>query len=560
MDKSDFVIIGGVAAGPKTAAVLARRLPEAKITIFQKEEHISYGVCGLPLFASGDINSFDELAKTSYGLIRTPEFFKNSKGVNVITSHEVISIDRDARTITVKNLKNDETFEHGYDKLVIATGARPVSPKYPMADCPNIRHFTRPDDAIYFRQMAQQGKVGSAVIIGGGFIGCELAEAAASLWGIEVTLIEKENQLLPYVLDPEMAMIVRKEMIKQDVTVLTGCEVENIDINSDGNPVVNIKGQDSITTDYVFICQGVRAEISLAKSCGLKIGRTGAISVNRQMQTSDVNIFAGGDCVESNHRINNEPIYIREGSLANRHGWVIAENLAGNKAEFPGVVGSFFIKVFDLNVGSVGLSEKAANKSGMKSRAIWGSFADKPDYHPEKKTFTLKMVYSDNDYRLLGLQAIGQGEICRRIDVFSSFLQNKATVKNLLDFEQGYAPPYSDAIDPLFHMATMAIAQSKGINFINPGTDFKSLNDELLWLDVRETEEAESEPWPLADKNNYISIPSNELINRLNEIERDKKIMIICKRGPRAYQTSLILKHAGFKDVNIIAGGVMALA
>ena len=488
MEKSDFVIIGGVAAGPKTAAVLARRLPKAKITVFQKEEYISYGVCGLPLFASGDINNFEELTKTSYGLVRTPEFFKNSKGVDVIISHEVISINRDERTITVKNLKSGETFEHGYDKLVITAGAKPIKPAFPIADCPNVRPFTRPDDAIYFRQMAQQGKVGSAVIIGGGFIGCELAEAAGGLWGIEVTLLEKENQLLPHVLDPEMAMIVKREMAKQDIDVITGCMVEKIDVDGDGKPVVNIKDRDSITADYVFVCLGVQPEVTLAKKGGLDIGQTGGIIVNKLMQTSDPNIFSGGDCVESRHQITDEPVYIREGSLANRHGWVIAENLAGSKAEFPGVVGAFFIKIFDLNIGSVGLSENAAKKSGIKAKSICGSFADKPDYHPEKKTFTLKMIYSEDDHRLLGLQAIGQGEICRRIDVFSSFLQKKATVKDLLDFEHGYAPPYSDAIDPLFHMAAMTLAQSKGVSFINPGADYKELDGNLLWLDVRETE------------------------------------------------------------------------
>jgi len=416
MERSDFVIIGGVAAGPKTAAVLARRLPDARITVFQKEKNISYGTCGLPYFASGDINSFEELTQTSYGVARTPDFFKNTKGFDVEVQAEVTSINRQAKTITVRLLETGETIEHGYGKLVIATGANPNRPPFPVADSPKIRPFTRPDDAINFRQMAQTGQIGSAVVIGGGFIGCEVAEAAGGLWGIGVILIEKENQLLPYVLDPEMARIVEREMLRQDIKLMTGCLVEKIEVNDDGNPVVKIKDQADISADYVFLCLGVKPEITLAKDCGLEIGQTGGIAVNKYLQTSDPDIYAGGDCVESDNLITGDKIFMPMGSLANRHGRVIAENLAGNKTKFSGVIGAFLVKAFDVNVGSVGLSEQAAAKAGFNVDTVWASFPDKPDYYPEYKTFITKMVYENN--KLLGLQAVGKGDICRRIDVF----------------------------------------------------------------------------------------------------------------------------------------------
>ena len=557
MERSDFVIIGGVAAGPKTAAVLARRLPEAKITVFQKEKNISYGTCGLPYFASGEINSFEELTQTSYGVARTPDFFKNTKGFDVKIQVEVISINRQAKTITVKMLETGETIEHGYGKLVITTGANPNHPPFPVADSPKIRSFTRPDDAISFRQMAQTGQIGSAIVIGGGFIGCEVTEAAGGLWGIEVTLIEKENQLLPYVLDPEMARIVEHEMLRQNIKLMTGCMVEKIEINDEGNPVVKITGQADISADYVFLCLGVKPEVTLAKDCGLEIGETGGISVNKYLQTSDPDIYAGGDCIESDNQITGNKIYMPMGSLANRHGRVIAENLAGNKTEFPGVVGTFLVKVFDMNVGSVGLSEQAAQKARLNFSTVWASFPDKPDYYPEYKTFCVKMVYDSN--KLLGLQAVGQGDICRRIDVFSSFLQNNGTIDDLINFEQGYAPPYSEALDPLYHLATIARAKSKGLKFISPGIDPTDFDDQPIWLDVREPDEVEGDKWPYADTHKPINIPLNDLRNRIGELDMNREIVLICKRGPRSYQAALILKRAGFKNVKIIGVGVTAL-
>lgn len=559
MEKSDVVIIGGVACGPKTAAVLARRNPGAKITLFQKEKHLSYGSCGLPYFASGDINSFAELTQTSYGIPRDVKFFKNTKGFDVLTESEVVEINRQDKIIKVKDLQSGEIYEHGYDKLVITTGSNPQIPPFPIAGSDKIKPFIRPDDAIHFRRLAQTGQIGNAVVIGGGFIGCEITEAAGGLWGIEVTLIEREKQLLPYVLDLEMSGIVERELSRQGIKLMTGCMVESIDIDNKGNPLIQIKDADDIQTDYVFLCLGVKPEVKLAEECGLKLGSTGAIKVNKRLQTSDPDIYAGGDCIENLNRLTGKPIYMPMGSVANRHGRIIAENLAGNGAEFPGVVGAFLVKAFDINVGAAGLSETAAAQNGLKVKSIWGSFPDKPDYYPEYKTFVTKIIYDDND-RLLGLQAIGKGDICRRVDVFASFLQHKATLKDLLDFEHGYAPPYAEALDPLFQLASAALAQKKGLKFISPNDDYLAkLDGNVRWLDVREADEFENDPWPFAEKHRPVNIPLGDLRNRLNEITSDHKIMIICKRGPRSYQAALILKQAGFKDVSIIGGGLTAL-
>ncbi len=569
-EHSDVVIIGGVAAGPKTAATLMRRNPNLRVTLFQKEEYLSYATCGMPYFASGDIDSFEDLIKTSYGVPRTAEFFEKSKGFTAIPSAEAIHIDRDKKLVTVKLLQEDRVITHGYDKLVLATGATPSPPPFPVDEHEHIGCFTRAVDAIQFRRLAQTGQIGSVTIIGGGFIGCELAEAAAGLWGIETTLIECKGQLLPLAFDTEIARLIKAEMTKQGVRVITGAQVERVSVSDSGQIITFYKAHPEqrgkpkeIRSDYTFVCVGVRPEVSLARMCGLQIGVTGGIKVNQYMQTSDPDIYAGGDCVESVHRLTGKELFLPMGSLANRHGRIIAEHIVGNDIEFPGVLGAFIIKVFDINAGSVGLTEHDAELAGIPCLAVWGAFPDKPEYYPESKSFLLKMVYESGTMKLLGLQVVGTGNICRRIDVFSSFLQRKATVSDLLDFEHCYAPPYAEALDPLHHMAALAFAQKRGMRFINPGIDFKAYNSHTQWLDVREPEEIDVHPAEIQISGTpckVIKIPLNNLRERMNELAKDKPVVIICRRGPRSYQAATILQAAGFADVYIIAGGTTALA
>ncbi|MEZ5358075.1 MAG: FAD-dependent oxidoreductase [Candidatus Zixiibacteriota bacterium] len=555
MDYSDVVIIGGVAAGPKTAATLARRDGSLTITLFQKEDLLSYGSCGLPYFASGDIEAFSELINTSYGVARDAEFFEKTKGFKAITGAEVSAINRDEKFVTIKKLASGETIQHGYGKLVIATGATPTPAPFPVAESRKISSFTRPSDAIAFRKAAQTGQVGKVAIVGGGFIGCELTEACAGLWGIETVLIEREPQILPYVLDNEMAEIAKREMIRQDIDVITGAEVQEVTLDDDGNPIVKIKGHDDVTADYVFLCLGVKPEVSLAKACGLNIGATGAIVVNEKMQTSDENIYAGGDCVETLNQITGRKFFIPMGSLANRHGRVIAENIIGNSASFPGALGAFFVKIFDINVGAVGLSQATATRAGLTTKAVWGSFPDKPDYYPESGIFVTKLVYEPGTEKVLGLQAVGKGDICRRIDSMSGLLQQKATLDTVLAFEHGYAPPYSEALDCLHHLAAMA---KSGYTFENPIVDEGSELCRYHWVDVRETAEYAEAPLPEIPGRSVVNIPLGEIRDRIGELDKSKPIVISCMRGPRSYQAAVILKQAGFEHVHILSGGFEA--
>jgi len=564
-DRSDVVIVGGVACGPKSGATLARRLPRAKITLFQRESRLSYGTCGMPYYAAGEIPSFEELTVTNYGVPRDADFFRRTKGFDVVTDAEVIAVDRAAKTVTVRILSNNEMFEHGYDKLVLATGAMPNDPPFEIAPSARIRPFARPDDAIHFRTLVEQGKVGRVLIVGGGFIGCELAEAAAGLWGLVTVLVEKEDQVLPYLLDPEMARMAAAGMARQSVTVYTSTAVQSVVEGEPGHLIVHLNDNCTLETDYVALCLGVHPEVTLAQQCGLKRGETGGIAVDDYMRTSDPDIYAGGDCVQSRHLATGKPVYLPMGSLANRHGRVIAENIAGNEMKFPGVVGACVLKLFDLNIGTVGLGEPAAAAAGIKARAVWGAFLDKADYYPEPSSMVLKMIYAADNRRLLGLQAIGAGDICRRIDVFSAFLKRGASVVDLLDHEHGYAPPYAEAMDPLHHLASMAQAQERGVRFMSPGAPEElaarlRTPGEVVWLDVREMDEVAAAPWRVPEGHGaVVNISMNDLRENLGRFDGSAEVVIICRRGPRSYQAAAILAAAGFNNVYIVGGGTTAV-
>ncbi|MBD3298580.1 MAG: pyridine nucleotide-disulfide oxidoreductase [candidate division Zixibacteria bacterium] len=563
MPYSDVVIVGGVAAGPKTAATVKRRLPDARVTLFQKGAHLSFASCGMPFFAAGDVQSFSELTQTGYGVPRDTEFFRSSRGCDAVTGVEVIDVDRNAHTLTLRRVERGETFEHQYGKLVLATGAHPVDPPFPVVASERIRTFHSPEDAMAFRKLAESGAIDRAIIVGGGFIGCELAEAVGSLWGIETVLIECEAQLLKGTLDPEMSALVEQELRKQDVELHLRATVTGIELNAEDQLQANIDGGATVTADYVFLALGVRPQAELAERCGLAIGACGGIVVNAQMQTSDPDIYAGGDCVESVHQLTGKPLMLYMGSIANRHGRVIAENLAGGKVQFPGVLGTRCLRVFDLNVGAVGLTETAARDAGFDVQSVHGSFPDKPDYQPEVKTMVLKMIFDGTTMQLLGLQAVGEGDIIRRLDTFAAFLQYRATVDSLFDFEHAYAPPYAEALDPLHHLAGLAHAVRRGQQFVRPGGLFDTIStNAVLIVDVREDEEAEATPLPgcwTANGTPVIRIPLGQLRSRLDEVGRDRPIVLVCQRGARSYQAAYVLKGASIEQVTSLAAGLQAV-
>jgi NADPH-dependent 2,4-dienoyl-CoA reductase/sulfur reductase-like enzyme/rhodanese-related sulfurtransferase len=545
------IIIGGQAAGCKTAARLARLLPDCKITIIEKNSIISFGACGLPFYAAGEVDDVLDLAKTPWGAIRDVEFFKNAKGVDVLINTEVSAIDHQTKNVTC--ISGEKRFQLNYDALVLATGSKPIQPAFSCPNSSRIGNFLKPEDAKHFRQMAQTGKVGSVAILGGGYIGVELAEAMVSLWGLETTLIERENQLLPRMLDNSISKHLLSLLQKNDVTVKLESSVSKIETNDEENPVLFLDSGEKIEADYVFLCLGIKPESSLSETLGLEIGENGGILVDDQMQTSIPGIWAAGDCVEVKNLVSEKYDWFPLGSLANRQGRVVADSMVHRKTKFSGAVGTASVKVFDFIVASAGIKANKADQIGLKYSTVWGSFLDRPDYHPEKKNLFISMIYEPKTLRILGLQVAGAGEVTRYVDVVSALLPHNITAFDLLELEHAYTPPHSSPMSPLNNLGAMIIAQEKDdLQSISP--DISQLGNDIL-LDVRTDDEVEDSPL----NHESIKIPQEQIRNKIQDLDAAKPIHIICRRGPRSFEAARLLKNNGFKNVDYIGGGTAML-
>ena len=538
-----------MAAGCKTAARLSRLSSDYKITVIERGSVISFGNCGLPLYASGELDNINDLAKTAYGKIRDADYFRDFKGITTLKNTEVTNIDLDNYQVKCKNLANNESVDLPYDKLVFATGSKTIEPKFPFPNSPKISTFQSAKDAKNFREAAQKGKVGKAVIIGGGFIGCELVEALTSLWGIEVVLIEKEESLLSSFLDPDISKLVENRIKKNKIQINLSSKVEKIELDNNNLPVVFLNDGNKIECDYVFYNLGVRPNTLLAKKNGIKIGDHGGIIVDAEMKTNISNVYAVGDCVEIKNLVTNKNDSFALGSLSNRMGRVAADSISGLDTKFKGAVGSISLKVFKLISSAVGLSEKKAKKFGFKTASVLGCWSDRPEYHPDVKNLFGKIVFEKTSLKLLGLQLVGEGEVNRYVDIFAELLANKKTAKDLINIEHAYAPAHSSPISPLNFFGYMILNQENdGINSCN----FSSLGSfDGLVLDVREEEEIDNS-FAFYDT---INIPLSSFRFELPEIKINEPTVVVCEKGPRSYEATRLLNNKGIKNVKYLGGG-----
>lgn len=542
-----IVVVGANAAGLRAAARAKRLLPDADITVIDRGKFISYGACGMPYLVSGDIDSADKLRETAYGVIRDPDFFRKAKGFEVVVQTEVERIDREARRVVCKALATGEAKEYPYDRLVLATGARPIVPGGIPGESTRISVFKTLEDAIFLRKALQSGKIEKVALVGAGPIGCELAEAFTAMWGAKALLIDAAPTILPAMLDPEMARIVETYLRGEGVEIHTNCPLQGVVESAEGVTVRTSKGDFAV--DHVIIAIGVRPDSTLAAACGLKIGTTGGIAVDERMTTSDPEIFAGGDCVELTHLVSGRPIALPLGSLANRQGRVIGSNLGGGDERFRPVVGSGAVKVFDMNVSSTGLTTKAATAAGFDIGAAWGSFTDRADYYPGVENLHLKLLYDRKTTKLLGLQGYSRGEVVKRVDLFASLLKRGAKLEELLDAEFAYAPPYAPAVDPLYSLAcTARNALMEGIEPLPPDAD---LGDRLI-VDVRRTREASDRPLPETETKN---LPFEGFRAICDQVPKERAVACICSKGVRSSEAARILKEKGCADVRYVGGG-----
>ncbi len=448
----NIVIIGGVAAGAKAAAKSRRLLPDAKIDIYTEDTHVSYSSCGLPYYIQGNFNDYKKL------IVRTPEEFAQ-QNINVHLQNRVIKIIPKTQKILVKDLTNDVEFPVPYDKLVIATGAKPFIPNIKNVDMPNVYKVRTLEDGIAIKEAMQSAT--HATIVGGGYIGIEMLEAFVKN-NISTTMIETSPHILS-MLDSDIAHLIMdyiEEESSDFVRLLTNDSVVSFNGKEKVEEVITANGE-HFSTDMVIMCAGIRPTVDIAVDAGIVLGKTGAIKVNSRMKTNLENIYACGDCVEETNVITHRQIWLPLGTNANKEGRCAAVNLAGYTEDFEGVLGSTVTRYLNLTISATGLTHKAAEEEGFDPVSIITTKRDKAGYMPEVRNVTIKLVADKRTHKLLGGQAIGCGDADKRINTLSVGLLNGITVEELLGADITYAPPFSTTIDPLLSAAKLLINKLK---------------------------------------------------------------------------------------------------
>lgn len=551
-----IVVIGGVACGPKAAARARRLDPTADITIIERGDLLSYAGCGMPYYIQGGIESTDELMSTPAGAVRDAAFFKNVKAIHCMSRTLAERIDRKRKVVEVVSVESGEKSAIPYDKLVLATGADAFVPPFSGADLKNVFRLNHPYDAEGIRNAVTDG-CKNAVIVGAGLIGMEVAEALATR-GLKVSIVEMMDTVVPAFLDEDLAYHLQSHLCSKDVSVHTGTRVESLEGDDTGKVTAVITDKCRLDADLVLMAIGVRPNVKLARDAGLEIGETGAIKVDEHLQTSDPDIYAGGDCVENINRLTGKPCYVPLGSTANKHGRVIGDNVSGGDSAFPGVLGTVIFKAFDFNVGRVGLSEKDCVRLGIPHLIALTPGPDRAHYYPTAKPMVLKLISNAENGRLLGVQAVGTGDVAKRIDVAATALSYGAATRDLAELDLAYAPPYSSAVDLLAHASNVVDNKSKGVAVAISPAELKTKLDaaeDLVVLDVRSPQEVEAAPF---NDSRVVNIPMGKLRARLAELPKDKEIVAFCKISVRGYEAQRILNGEGYDNVRFLDGGIMA--
>ncbi len=548
----NVLIIGGVACGPKTACRLKRLLPEASITLIDKGGIVSYGACGLPYYVEGCFEGIDTLTHTPAGVPRNPEFFDKAKGVTVLTNTEALKIHREKKTVRIRQRLTGEERDLPYDKLVLATGGRPFKPPIPGIDLKNVWFMTHPEDADTLVKAIDEQKLTTAVMVGAGFIGMEMAEALKRK-GLDVTVIEMAPQIMPGILDEDTAAYASKYIRSQGVSLVLGERAVAMDGRERVSAVRTDKGV--YPADAVVVAVGTRPNDEMAKEAGLMC-RNGIV-VNEYDQTSDPDIYAGGDCVVNAYAGNlaGSPVFVPLGSTANKHGRVIANHIAGRPTAFSGVACTGIVKVFDFTLGRTGLTEAACRGLGLDVETATWAGPDKPHYMGAKP-LTIKMIALKRDRRLMGIQVAGLSEAGKGyLDVAAAVILFGGTLDRLADIDFAYAPPFSPPIEPL---ATCAHVLSNKLDGIAKGISaFEARrrieNGDALVLDTRTPEEFQEVRLPY----DVVHIPLGALRERLHELPMDRNIVAMCKVSMRGYEAQLILNHGGYDRVWFMEGGIV---
>ncbi|MBU1610394.1 MAG: FAD-dependent oxidoreductase [Proteobacteria bacterium] len=558
----NIVIIGAVALGPKAACRFKRLEPRSQVTMIDMDDRFSYGGCGIPYYVSGDVSEVKELCTTSFHMVRDVDFFDEVKGVKMVPSTKATRIDRTAKVVEVEDLKTGDRAKLPYDKLVISTGSQPRRLNVPGEDLQGVHYVANLQDAERIRALVTAGSVERAVIVGAGFIGLEMAEALADMWGVEVTVVELMDQILPGLVSPTLARMARGHMEEQGVTFRMGETVQRIE--GDGTVSKVITSGAEIEADLVILAAGVLPNDELARDAGLKVGERGGVLVDEYMRTSDPNIYAGGDCVIIKHLVSGAPFFLPLGSMANRQGRVIGDNLADLNRKFEGAVGSFCVKLFETSVAGTGLSLAAAKRAGLDAVSVLQIQLDRAHFYPTKELMTLEMVVERGTRRVLGLQGFaGTGDaMIGRVNAVAALLGRGVTVEDISNLEVAYSPPFASAMDVLNSIANVADNVLAGRNTGITPEEFEALwsnrdSDEYYFLDCRER--ADASQFVEKHGGDWHNIPQGKLAQRLDELPRDRQIVLICNTGARSYEAQVTLDDKGFENVLNLQGGMAGL-
>ncbi len=534
------LIIGGVAGGASAAARLRRLDEKAEIVMFERGPYISFANCGLPYHISNAISDRKRL------LVQTPENMKKRFRIDVRIQSEVIRIDRDQKEVVVHNLHTGEEYTETYDALVLSPGADPIRPPIPGADLKQVYTLRSIPNMDAIKKEVDENKSGHAVIVGGGYIGLEMAEALIER-GLKVSLVELAPQVMGTV-DPEMAFPLHQELILNGVDLHINTSINGIEKNENGLDV-NLSNGDLLKTDLVILAIGVRPETKLASEAKLQIGPRGGIKVNEHMQTSDPAIYAVGDAVEVTDFIGGFETLIPLAGPANRQGRIAADNICGKKSVYHNTQGTAICKVFNLAVATTGMNEKNLKRAGINYEKIYVHPANHAGYYPGATQISLKLLFDPDTGKILGAQAVGVKGVDKRIDVIAVAMRAGLTVHQLRDVELCYAPPYGSAKDPVNYAGFVASNILNGDAAICHVADVENPAQNQKLLDVRTPAEVQAGTIPGA-----VNIPLDDLRARLDELSKDKEILVFCQVGLRGYLACRILTQNGFKCRNLSGG------
>ena len=537
------VIVGGVAGGATAAARLRRLDENAQIVMIERSDYVSYANCGLPYYIGGTITDRAKLT------LQTPQSFRNRFDIDARVRQEVISIDRRARTVTVRRLDDGVEYIESYDKLILSPGARPSIPPLPGVDAERLFTLRTVEDTYRIAEFIEREQPRRATVVGAGFIGLEMAENLRER-GLEVTVVQRGGHVMP-IFDSDMASLLHNHLREHGVELLLEADVTGFQETA-GSISTSLADGRVLKSDLVMLSIGVAPESALAREAGLELGLHGSIKVDAHMRTSDPDIYAVGDAVEVTNVVSDSPALIALAGPANKQGRIAADNICGRASEFAGPQGSSVLKLFELDAAATGLTITAARNAGIDADAVILSPANHATYYPGAETMTLKVVFDREGGRVLGAQAIGRGGVDKRIDVIAVAIRARMTAADLTELDLAYAPPYSSAKDPVNMAGFMIQNILEGI--VDQVTWDEALrlaaeDDGVALLDTRTAGENAR-----GGIEGASHIPVDELRGRLDELPRDKRLLVFCASGLRSYVACRILSQHGFTCANIAGG------